>query len=153
MKSTTFVEWLNDEMKKNKLSQHNLGDKLDVSQTTISNWCRGNDVPTADHREKLSTIFDISIKELNVMIDGESHKLKLNGKGERFMLAACGIAFWSFSTTDFSVFRESPLLSGVLLVTGLMLVHWIIERTTPLLSKTKLFKLMDKWVDTLFVEV
>lgn len=153
MKSITFVEWLNSEMKKNKLSQHNLGNKLDVSQTTISNWCRGNDVPTSDHRELLSNIFGISIKELNTMIDGESHKLKLNGKGERIMLAACGIAFWSFSITDYSVFREFPVLSGVLLVTFLLLVHVIVERTTPWFSKTRISRLMAKWIDTLFEEV
>ena len=75
--------------KKEKMSQEILGNKLDVSRQTISNWELNITKPDADHIKKMSKIFHISIDEMlendirDIMEEKISNTEKLTNKNTK----------------------------------------------------------------------
>ena len=50
--------------KKNGLSQEQLGEKVDVTRQTISNWELGETAPNPEQLKKMSKAFNVSIDEI-----------------------------------------------------------------------------------------
>ena len=77
-----FGEKLIKLRKKEGLSQEQLGERLDVTRQTISNWELGETSPTADQLKQISKLFNVSIDELldndinNIIIDKVSNTEK-----------------------------------------------------------------------------
>lgn len=71
--------------KKNGLSQEQLGEKLEVTRQTISNWELGETSPNPEQLVLLSKTFNISIDELlnndvkNILVEKVSNTEKLAG--------------------------------------------------------------------------
>ncbi len=71
--------------KKNALSQEQLGEKLEVTRQTISNWELGETSPNPEQLVLLSKTFNISIDELlnndvkNILVEKVSNTEKLSG--------------------------------------------------------------------------
>ena len=71
--------------KKEGLSQETLGEKLDVTRQTISNWELGETQPNPDQLKQLSKVFNVSIDELldndiqSVLVEKVSNTEKLAG--------------------------------------------------------------------------
>lgn len=61
--------------KKNGLSQEQLGEKVDVTRQTISNWELGETTPNPEQLKKLSKAFNVSIDEI---LDNESKEFLMN---------------------------------------------------------------------------
>ena len=74
-----------DLRKKNGLSQEQLGDKVNVTRQTISNWELGETSPNPEQLKLLSKALNISIDELldndikNVVVEKISNTEKLAG--------------------------------------------------------------------------
>ena len=71
--------------KKNGLSQEQLGEKIDVTRQTISNWELGETSPNPEQLKLLSRTLNVSIDELldndvnNVLVEKISNTEKLAG--------------------------------------------------------------------------
>lgn len=71
--------------KKSGLSQEQLGEKVDVTRQTISNWELGETTPNPEQLKKLSKAFNVSVDELldndikNVLEEKISNTQKLAG--------------------------------------------------------------------------
>ena len=61
--------------KKNNLSQEQLGEKIDVTRQTISNWELDETSPNPDQLKKLSKVLNVSIDEL---LDNDIENLVLS---------------------------------------------------------------------------
>ena len=61
--------------KKNGLSQEQLGEKVDVTRQTISNWELGETTPNPEQLKKMSKAFDVSIDEI---LDNDSKEFLMN---------------------------------------------------------------------------
>ena len=61
--------------KKNGLSQEQLGEKVEVTRQTISNWELGETAPNPEQLKKLSKAFNVSIDEI---LDNESKEFLMN---------------------------------------------------------------------------
>ncbi len=61
--------------KKNGLSQEQLGEKVEVTRQTISNWELGETTPNPEQLKKLSKAFNVSIDEI---LDNESKEFLMN---------------------------------------------------------------------------
>lgn len=61
--------------KKNGLSQEQLGEAVDVTRQTISNWELGETTPNPEQLKKLSKAFNVSIDEI---LDNESKEFLMN---------------------------------------------------------------------------
>lgn len=61
--------------KKNELSQEQLGEKVEVTRQTISNWELGETTPNPEQLKKLSKAFNVSIDEI---LDNESKEFLMN---------------------------------------------------------------------------
>ena len=91
--------------KKNGLSQEQLGEKLEVTRQTISNWELGETSPNPEQLVFLSKIFNISIDDLlnndvkNVIVEKVSNTEKLAGLAIK-ILKWVGIAFLVFLVID-----------------------------------------------------
>lgn len=98
------------ELRKSKgLSQEQLGEKIDVTRQTISNWELAVTSPNPEQLKLLSKVLNISIDELldnntsNILVDKVSNTEKLAGiiiKILKFM----GIAFIIFLIIDIAAF-------------------------------------------------
>ena len=100
--------------KKNNLSQEQLGEKIDVTRQTISNWELDETSPNPDQLKKLSKVLNVSIDELldndikNIVEEKISNTeklagiiikiLKFLGIGFIVLLVIDVIAFITFST-------------------------------------------------------
>ena len=104
--------------KKTGLSQEQLGEKVNVTRQTISNWELGETAPNPEQLKLLSQIFHISIDELldndinHVLMERVSNTEKLAGIVIK-ILKIIGIAFAALLVIDiialilFMVFRVS----------------------------------------------
>lgn len=63
-------------LRKEKLSQEALGEKLNVARQTVSKWELGETTPEMDKLVKMSEIFEISLD--NLMKDTEAENNSLN---------------------------------------------------------------------------
>ena len=100
------------------LSQEQLGEKVNVTRQTISNWELGETAPNPEQLKLLSQIFGISIDELldndmnHVLIEKVSNTEKLAGIVIK-ILKIIGIVFAVFLAIDiialilFMIFRVS----------------------------------------------
>ena len=61
--------------KKNGLSQEQLGEKVDVTRQTISNWELGETAPNPEQLKKMSKAFNVSIDEI---LDNDSKDFLMN---------------------------------------------------------------------------
>ena len=61
--------------KKNGLSQEQLGEKVDVTRQTISNWELGETAPNPEQLKKMSKAFNVSIDEI---LDNDSKEFLIN---------------------------------------------------------------------------
>ena len=61
--------------KKNGLSQEQLGEKVDVTRQTISNWELGETTPNPEQLKKMSKAFNVSIDEI---LDNDSKEFLIN---------------------------------------------------------------------------
>lgn len=61
--------------KKNGLSQEQLGEKVDVTRQTISNWELGETTPNPEQLKKMSKAFNVSIDEI---LDNDSKEFLMN---------------------------------------------------------------------------
>ena len=61
--------------KKNGLSQEQLGEKVEVTRQTISNWELGETAPNPEQLKKLSKTFNVSIDEI---LDNASKEFLMN---------------------------------------------------------------------------
>lgn len=61
--------------KKNGLSQEQLGEKVDVTRQTISNWELGETAPNPEQLKKMSKAFNVSIDEI---LDNDSKEFLMN---------------------------------------------------------------------------
>ena len=61
--------------KKSGLSQEQLGEKVEVTRQTISNWELGETTPNPEQLKKLSKAFNVSIDEI---LDNESKEFLMN---------------------------------------------------------------------------
>ena len=61
--------------KKNGLSQEQLGEVVDVTRQTISNWELGETTPNPEQLKRLSKAFNVSIDEI---LDNESKEFLMN---------------------------------------------------------------------------
>ena len=61
--------------KKNGLSQEQLGEKVDVTRQTISNWELGETTPNPEQLKKMSKAFNVSIDEI---LDNDSKDFLMN---------------------------------------------------------------------------
>ena len=61
--------------KKNGLSQEQLGEKVDVTRQTISNWELGETTPNTEQLKKMSKAFNVSIDEI---LDNDSKEFLMN---------------------------------------------------------------------------
>lgn len=102
--------------KKNNLSQEQLGEQINVTRQTISNWELNETSPNTEQLKLLSKTFNISIDELldndikTVLVEKISNTEKLAGILIK-ILKAVGIALAVFLAVDvvalilFSLFR------------------------------------------------
>ncbi len=102
--------------KKNNLSQEQLGEQIDVTRQTISNWELNETSPNTEQLKLLSKTFNISIDELldndikTVLVEKISNTEKLAGILIK-ILKVVGIALAAIFTIDvvalilFSLFR------------------------------------------------
>lgn len=94
--------------KKNGLSQEQLGEKVDVTRQTISNWELGETTPNPEQLKHLSSVLNISIDELldnninNTLVEKVSNTEKLAGMIIK-ILKFIGIAFIVFFIIDIVV--------------------------------------------------
>ncbi len=94
--------------KKNGLSQEQLGEKVDVTRQTISNWELGETTPNPEQLKSLSSALNISIDELldnninNTLVEKISNTEKLAGMIIK-ILKIIGIAFIIFFIIDIVV--------------------------------------------------
>ena len=61
--------------KKNGLSQEQLGEKVDVTRQTISNWELGETTPNPEQLKKMSKAFNVSVDEI---LDNDSKDFLIN---------------------------------------------------------------------------
>ncbi len=61
--------------KKNGLSQEQLGEKVNVTRQTISNWELGETTPNPEQLKKMSKAFNVSIDEI---LDNDSKEFLMN---------------------------------------------------------------------------
>ena len=61
--------------KKSGLSQEQLGEKVDVTRQTISNWELGETAPNPEQLKKMSKAFNVSIDEI---LDNDSKEFLMN---------------------------------------------------------------------------
>ena len=61
--------------KKNGLSQEQLGEKVDVTRQTISNWELGETAPNPEQLKKMSKAVDVSVDEI---LDNDSKEFLMN---------------------------------------------------------------------------
>lgn len=61
--------------KKNGLSQEQLGEKVDVTRQTISNWELGETASNPEQLKKMSKAFNVSIDEI---LDNDSKEFLMN---------------------------------------------------------------------------
>ena len=61
--------------KKNGLSQEQLGEKVDVTRQTISNWELGETTPNPEQLKKMSKAFNVSVDEDYDKVKAEVIKL------------------------------------------------------------------------------
>ena len=61
--------------KKSGLSQEQLGEKVDVTRQTISNWELGETAPNPEQLKKMSKAFNVSIDEI---LDNDSKDFLMN---------------------------------------------------------------------------
>lgn len=104
--------------KKMGLSQEQLGEKVNVTRQTISNWELGETAPNPEQLKLLSHIFHISVDELldndisHVLVERVSNTEKLAGIVIK-ILKIIGIAFAALLVIDiialilFMVFKVS----------------------------------------------
>lgn len=88
--------------KKNGLSQEQLGEKINVTRQTISNWELGETSPNPEQLKLLSSNFNVSVDELldnNVLVEKNSNTEKLAGIIIK-ILKFIGIAFVLFFIID-----------------------------------------------------
>lgn len=69
--------------KKNKLSQEQLAEKVDVSRQTVAKWENGESVPDIYKCKTLSDIFQVTLDQLSSKMDEEELD-KLGPKGKQF---------------------------------------------------------------------
>ena len=105
-----------DLRKKNGLSQEQLGEQVNVTRQTISNWELGETAPNPEQLKLLSRILNVSIDELldndinHVLVERVSNTEKLAGIVIK-ILKILGIAFVALFAIDlialilFTVFR------------------------------------------------
>lgn len=95
--------------KKNGFSQEQLGEKVDVTRQTISNWELGETTPNPEQLKRLSHVLNISIDELldnnvgNVLVEKVSNTEKLAGIIIR-ILKVIGILFAVLMIIDIMAF-------------------------------------------------
>ena len=58
--------------KKNGLSQEQLGEKVDVTRQTISNWELGETTPNPEQLKKMSKAFNVSVDEIKTINRGDN---------------------------------------------------------------------------------
>lgn len=63
--------------KRNKLTQKELSEKIDVKQPHLNRWENGARNPSIDTLKKIAKIFDIS---LDLLVFEDSDIIKINGK-------------------------------------------------------------------------
>lgn len=91
--------------KKSGLSQEQLGEKVDVTRQTISNWELGETSPNPEQLKLLSNVLQVSIDELldnnihNTLVEKVSNTEKLAGMIIK-ILKFIGIAFIVFFIID-----------------------------------------------------
>jgi len=92
--------------KKNGFSQEQLGEKVNVTRQTISNWELGETSPNPEQLKLLSKVLNVSIDELldndvqNVLVEKVSNTEKLAGLVIK-ILKWLGITFIIFLVVDF----------------------------------------------------
>lgn len=97
-----FGEKLIKLRKKEGLSQEQLGEQLDVTRQTISNWELGETSPTADQLKQISRLFNVSIDELldndinNIIIDKVSNTEKTTKLILKIILCIAGLLVVGF---------------------------------------------------------
>lgn len=74
MNDYKFGEYILNLRRENGLSQHELGDKLGISNKAISKWENGKSKPQVDMLRKLSCILGASFEEMLDIISQESEK-------------------------------------------------------------------------------
>ena len=61
---TNIGEKIKELRNKNKLTQQELGDKLFVSNNTVSKWERGTLLPDIDNIKKLAEVLDTNVESV-----------------------------------------------------------------------------------------
>ena len=89
--------------KKNGLSQEQLGEKVDVTRQTISNWELGETTPNPEQLKKMSKAFNVSVDEI---LDNDSKEFLMN----------------KISNTE----RLAGIIIKILKVIGLVFIGYII---------------------------
>ena len=89
--------------KKNGLSQEQLGEKVDVTRQTISNWELGETAPNPEQLKKMSKAFNVSVDEI---LDNDSKEFLMN----------------KISNTE----RLAGIIIKILKVIGFVLIGYII---------------------------
>lgn len=59
------------------MSQLELAEKLDVSTSTVSDWCKGNKMPRVDKLAKLCDIFGIRVEDIYTTLHRSTDAINL----------------------------------------------------------------------------
>ena len=153
-----FAEWLGQKLVELNMTQEKLALELGISQTAVSKWIQAKSAPSSKHIPKLASILCVECSEIEKVLYYQTSALpqskwKLNQKGESVLLISIAFAVWAFCTTDYSTLSTYPLISLFGIVGVTLMVHRFNIWLAPKFAKTKVYRIIDDWVDTLVDEV
>ena len=101
--------------KKNGLSQEQLGEKVDVTRQTISNWELGETTPNPEQLKKMSKAFNVSVDEI---LDNDSKEFLMNKISNTERLA--GIIIKILKVIGFVLMIIKPFIVPIIIIVILL---------------------------------
>ena len=153
-----FAEWLRQKLEELNLTQEEVALELGISQTAVSKWILAKSTPSRNHIPKLAKILCVEVSDIEKVLYYQPSALpqakwRLNQKGESVILALISFVVWALCSTDHSALSAYPLISLVGIIGGTLLVNRFNIWLAPKFAKTKAYRIIDDWVDTLVDEV
>ncbi len=84
MNPVDIGKFINEQRRKNNLTQKELADKLSVTSQAISKWENGRGIPDIEMLKKLSEIFNVNIENI---LEGKENKFNRRSKFRYLILA------------------------------------------------------------------